>query len=296
MNDERLIKLQHFFESDVRIKKAMYNMAPTTLQYFDEDSMSKYTNDVYDTLLYIFSELKSIALDLFGKESKVLERVCYIEKETKEAFYACGYDINKLKLFYSKCISNMESNFIDSVKKECVGYTGGGIRSVDLAFTVNEILHFIHSFIVNNDYILQSIPLVDVKNNKRNYPISYRGIDVPEFRDLFKKIPFDLDIAWTEMVAINEKKIIMMVRDRGHALSIEITLNRDIARVEYFVPKLINIEMINNLPGINKVNRDSVGATGAFEVSIDKLPDSLFDFISKVPTDDDMVFYETMKM
>ena len=97
------------------------------------------------------------------------------------------------------------------------------------------------------------------------------------------------------MVAINDKKLIIMVRDRGHALTIEVTLNNNIARIEYFIPKLCNIEMINNLPGVNKVNKNSIGATGVIETPINTLPGVLFDFISKVPTDYDMVinFEET---
>ena len=91
------------------------------------------------------------------------------------------------------------------------------------------------------------------------------------------------------MVCINEKKMIMMVRDRGHAITIKITLNSNTARIEYFIPKLCNIEMINNLPGINKVIKDTIGATGIFETDIDNLNEALFTFISKVPTDADMV-------
>ena len=101
--------------------------------------------------------------------------------------------------------------------------------------------------------------------------------------------PNDLDVGWTDMVAVNERKLLMMVRDRGHALTIEITLNLQTARIEYFIPKLCNVDMINNLPGINKVNQDSIGATGIIETPINDLPNALFSFISKVPTDNDMV-------
>ena len=99
----------------------------------------------------------------------------------------------------------------------------------------------------------------------------------------------DLDVGWTDMVAVNERKLLMMVRDRGHALTIEITLNLQTARIEYFISKLCNVDMINNLPGVNKVNQDSVGATGAIEIPIGDLQNTLFSLISKVPTDSDMV-------
>ena len=155
---------------------------------------------------------------------------------------------------------------------------------------MNEILHFLHSFILNNENILQSIVLINQKQNEFNYPIQLRGNKVEIFDQLFEKFPTNIDVGWTDMVAINEKKLIMMVRDRGHALSIEISLNGNIARIEYFIPKLCNIGMINALPGINKVNNDSVGATGIIEIKKDELPQVLFDFISKVPMDSDMIF------
>ena len=147
-----------------------------------------------------------------------------------------------------------------------------------------------HASIMNNENILQSIPVISEKINSHKYPITLRGNSFEHFNKLLELFPLDLDVSWTDMVCINEKKLIMMVRDRGHALTIEITLNSNTARIEYFIPKLCNIEMINSLPGINKVNEDSIGATGAFETDIDNLAESLFSFISKVPTDEDMVF------
>lgn len=54
--------------------------------------------------------------------------------------------------------------------------------------------------------------------------------------------------------------------------------------------------MINRLPGVNKVNKDSVGATGVMEVKISDLPKTLFNFISMVPTDLDMFNYTDLDM
>lgn len=297
MSDEKLIRLKHFFEVDTRIKKEMNNMAPSMIKYYDDDSINKYTDDLNDSLVYIFSELKCIVLDLFGSDSYVLERITYLESVIKEEFYSCGFDINKLKLFYQKYISNMEMNFINSVKDECVGYkVGGRLTSIDKATSINEMLHFLHSYIINNDNILMSISLLDEKNNEFDYPIRLRGMYSDIFKNIFDVFPTDLDVGDTDMVVISDKKLLIMVRDRGHALSMEISLNGDIARIEYFVPKLCNVDMINELPGVNKVNNDSIGATGVIEVPILHLSDTLFDFISKVPTDNDMVFVTNMRM
>ena len=45
----------------------------------------------------------------------------------------------------------------------------------------------------------------------------------------------------------------MMVRDLGHALSVDIDISKDDEIiVKYFVPKICNMDMIQALPGINK--------------------------------------------
>ena len=41
-----------------------------------------------------------------------------MENNIKNIFYSCGYDIDKLRLFYKNCISDMDLNFINAVKKE----------------------------------------------------------------------------------------------------------------------------------------------------------------------------------
>ena len=82
-------------------------------------------------------------------------------------------------------------------------------------------------------------------------------------------------------------KILMMVRDRGHALTIDIdTAKKDDILVRYFVPKLCNRDMVEALPGVNKAGISESGATGLFQTSGEELPKALFDFIGKVPTDD----------
>lgn len=292
MEDERIIKLQHFFSVDTRIKKEIYDIAPQSLgEYTDEISVSKYTNELNDSLIYIFSELKCVALDVFGKESSIFNKVCYLEQDIKTNFYSCGFDIEKLKSFYQKYISNMEPSFIDDVKRSYIGYYfgGGGVSPLKKASTINEILHLMHSRIINSEGLLQSIPLLNEKDNQHNNTISLRGIRNPMFEQLFMMFPTDLDCGITDMVIINEKTLIMMVRDRGHALSIEVTLNKDNARIEYFIPKICNVGMVNKIPGVNKVNDDSIGTTGTIEVEVKDLPTALFNFISMVPTDMDIV-------
>lgn len=87
----------------------------------------------------------------------------------------------------------------------------------------------------------------------------------------------------------------MMIRDRGHALSIEIDTREENALVNYFVPKLCNEDMISKLKGLNKIDELSKTATGMFEVPKEELSEKLFEFIEAVPMDKDM-FFEEIKM
>ena len=289
--DENLILFQHFMSADMRIKNEILRMAPPT-DYYDQDSLVKYLDRLYDSLDFVFSELKCVALDIFGKDSYELLKIKTFEKETKKAAFACGTDYDRLNEFYSNYISKMDQNFLDEVKENCIGYAFGWRNPMKSASTVNEMLHYMHASLVNNDHFLQSIPLLDEKINVNKEPISLRGVESDYFRDVFNHIPKVLDIGITDMVCLSDRKMIMMVRDRGHALTIEVTLENDLAVIEYFVPKLCNIDMVNSLPGVTKVNENSVGARGVFGVRVDELATRLPTFIAGVPTDMDMIDME----
>ena len=292
MDREKLIKLQHFFESDVAIKREIYELAPIMIKYTDEESMIKYINKLDDSLRYIFTELKCVAVDIFGEDSSVLRKIYEIEKKTRGAFAVSGTEISRLRLFYENYVSRLEPSFVEQVKDECYGYSAGIISVPRNARTINEILHYMHSYVVNNEKILQSIPEIGKTKSSSEEPVSLRGERNEVFEQLFSQFPNELYVGKTDMVIINDKKLIMMVRDRGHALTFEVSLKKDgKAKVEYFIPKIINVEMINSLPGIYpKVKEDSIAAVGKFEVPIEALASSLYDFISKVPTDYDRPF------
>ena len=290
MDNTLLIKLQHFFEVNTKIKKELYNnVPPSDNKYLDKESICKYTNDLEETLNYIFSELKCATLDFFGKDSLFLKHIENKESMIKNTFYHCGFDLKKLRLFYHQNMSDMNENFINEVKQSCVGYSLFNNPPITKANTINEILHLMHSFIINNEQILQSIPKYHQKTNDDGSVITIGGVITPLFKSIYENFPNELYVGDTNLVALSEKKLLMMVRNRGHALTLEITINNNLARVEYFIPKLCSIKMINALPGINRVNENSIGATGVFETNINDLLATLYNFISKVPTDDDMI-------
>ena len=117
----------------------------------------------------------------------------------------------------------MELQFVDAVKASCVGYAFNGSLPINMVSSINEMLHLIHAYVVNNNNILQSLPPLAEKQNDYGYPIALRGTATEISQKLFDDFPKDLDVAWTDIVSIDDKKILMMVRDRGRALTIEIT-------------------------------------------------------------------------
>lgn len=287
---ERFRRIKHFFEVDTRIKKEMYNMVPPNYEgYIDERSLIEYTDKLDESLSYMYTELACVVSDFIG--SKAATEVEALENQAKEEFYRAGTDIKKIREFYQNNISNMGKEFLDAVKENCVGYYmfRNLSQPIKEAHTVNEYLHLCHSVIMNNEGLLKALPMVATKKNNENYDISLRGEDVPEFRKVLDNFPEDIIAGDVDMVALSDKKMLMMVRDRGHALTIETTLENDKAMVEYFIPKLCNVDMVNALPGVNPVNEDSVGATGKFEMDRSTLSEGLNDFITKVPTDLDIV-------
>ena len=297
MDNEKVIKLQHFFEADLRIKQEMINSSPPNYNgVLDERSLNAYASKVEDSLNYIFAELKCVTLDLFTDQSFIFQRIVELEKNTKQVFYNSCNDFDRLKSFYQRYVTDMNPLFIDDVKKKCVGYALFSGIPIEKANTVNEALHAIHSSILNNEHLLQSIPVVQEKINPiSREPISLRGADSPIFRRLHDMFPDTLDVGITDMVCLGDNRMLMMVRDRGHALTIEITLKNEFARLEYFIPKICNVDMVNALPGVRKVEtKDSPGTVGVIETPLNDLPNVLFDFISRVPTDLDIVLDNVM--
>lgn len=284
MSNEFLLRVQHFFEVDSKIKREMYNMdPPVNLEKLDNSVVHNYADDLNDFLNYAFSELKCIAVDICGYKSTAFDRVYNLELIIKNNFNSCNFDVNSLKSFYNTFISNMSIDFIDSVKNDCIGNSSKrDLSSIQKAFSINEILHFFHSYILNNENVLQSIPVLKYKRSDNNYSIKLRGVRVPVFEQLFNSFPTNLDCGWVEMASINNNKFLMMVDNSDSILTFEISLYNDIATINYVVPKISNIEIIDSLPGVEKYGSDSSAVSGTFKVGVVDLNYELLEFVSKL--------------
>lgn len=290
---KNLEAMKEFFERDMKIKETLMSLAPTEADDYDELSRMEYVDKLekgLDSLEY--DTLASIKKFDFGEELNNTIREYFANK--KKAMAIGKYEAGICQKIYNSEFASMSKNFIEEVKDGFVGYARFSNQSkfVRKAKTVNELLHSLHSSIVNNDGILESMPQIGTKRNTIEEPITLYGEENEVAEKIFKEFPLEMDCGITDIVSL-KNKVLMMIRDRGHALTIDMdTTNPKEVEVRYFVPKLCNEEMIRKLPGINESSITQSGASGFFISDKDKITKDLFDFIEKVPTDEDMVFDE----
>lgn len=291
---KNLEAMKEFFERDMKIKETLMSLAPTEADDYDELSRMEYVDKLekgLDSLEY--DTLASIKKFGFGEELNNTIREYFANK--KKSMAVGKYEAGICQKIYNSEFASMSENFIEEVKEGFVGYAFFSNPSklpgfVKKAKTVNELLHSIHSSIVNNDGILESMPQIGTKRNTIEEPITLYGEENEVAEKIFKEFPLEMDCGITDIVSL-KNKVLMMIRDRGHALTIDMdTTNPKEVEVKYFVPKLCNEDMIRKLPGINESSITKSGASGFFVSDKDKITKDLFDFIEKVPTDGDIVF------
>ena len=288
---KNLEAMKEFFERDMKIKETLMTLAPTEADDYDELSRMEYVDKLekgLDSLEY--DTLASIKKFGFGEELNNTIREYFANK--KKSMAVGKYEAGICQKIYNLEFASMSENFVEEVKEGFVGYARFSNQSkfVRKAKTVNELLHSLHSSIVNNDEILESMPQIGTKRNTIEEPITLYGEENEVAEKIFKEFPLEMGCGITDIVSL-KNKVLMMIRDRGHALTIDMdTTNLKEVEVKYFVPKLCNEEMIRKLPGINESSITKSGASGFFVSDKEKITKDLFNFIEKVPTDGDMVF------
>lgn len=282
--------LMAFFKEDKYIKNQMIRLVPPS-DTFDEYVIEKYSNDLYDTLKDIFNDLIMFSNYFSPYLTKSIES---IKDRTLNNLAEAKLDINKLKKFYVENISDMSEELVSATKKDFKGYYfGGSGESLKYMKTLNEVLHVLHSSIVNNNELYNSLNIIETKKLDEYVDLRFFGVDNELARSLYESFPEELNDCITDIVGLENNGAMMMVRDLGHALTIEFETIGDEIRVSYFIPKLCNKDMINQLPGVKKVD-ESVdmfdGTTGTFYTTKKSLVHDAYDFMKKVPTDSDIVF------
>lgn len=283
-----LNSLQHLFVADNKIKNEMMRYAIPKNLTLTREELVRYSNDLYNSVVYMYEELIKISSD-FLDNPLLLEKIdkqksCFISELKR-----CD-NTEQIRSIYKKYITDIDSDFVSDLKEECVGYTFNyPKKSIEKASTINEFLHLIHFYVMNNKDILQSCSKVSEKKNDDGIDIRLFGGNYHLGELIFNSFPNSLDVGKTDIVSIFPNLVIMMIRDRGHALTLEITREDNQIFVNYFIPKICNVTMVNKLPGVVKVTDDSFATVGSFQSSTDDFLMNLYEFIEMVPTDLDMI-------
>ena len=158
--------------------------------------------------------------------------------------------------------------------------------------TINEILHTIHSYITQTEFVYENTPNIAEKELKSHSEVALKGVLSPLAKLIYDNLADEVKAGYIDILSVNNKQVFIMARDLGHSLTIDISLDdNNNVWVKYYIPKLCNMEMIKNLRGVKKiVNIDDIQgwATGDFHCSLDEFINQFNEFVLGVPTDSDI--------
>ncbi len=283
-----LVKFTRFLERDLSVKKGMVEVGPRDEDNYNEEARIEYADRFYEGMRGMKADLKMMMKDYYPSET--LETKL---QEITEDIIKAGVNYRKLGKVYQRDITDMRPEFVDKVHEEAVGYyLSKDLHKLDeRAQTVNEILHLVHSAVMNDEEVLESLPVIEKKVNDYGMGAVLYGDEEAKNEtaaEIYHGLTAEVGDR-TDVVALKDRTL-MMVRDRGHATTIDVQKWIDGKMyVGYFIPKICNVEMVNALPGVNKVRTVRETTTGIFEVEDEsKTAERVLDLISGIPTDADM--------
>lgn len=286
-------KLEIFFEDDLKVKKLLNDIIPNEMDFYNDDSKFKYTDKVLTSLykieLYINRMLFNYNLPnniLIQFDTKINELQNAINSESFYQLLKQGCS-TVLKFIHTN-VSDMRTEFIDSVQNGFIGYSCFYGHDVLNPITINEFLHYIHSYIINNEDFYSSIPAIKSTKGKDDWKgVFLRGIPNEFGNKLYEEILIsDIDSDCIDIINLGNRMLIM-ARDLGHATVIEIELDKEKSFVKYYIPKNNNMEMISALKGIN-VNREEF-VIGNFQTTQENIVQDLCSLMKGIPTDFDRI-------
>lgn len=284
--EEYLKKMEKFFLSNLKIKKILNDSFPEEKYNYDQDSKMNYGDILYKSFRNIRDEFFKMTSSFLKPEiMEAIDKQFYLYEQE---FLNCNYDYDKLKNLYKKYLSNMSEDLVNAVNENCKGYyLDRNINGlINNCTSVNELLHVLHSYVVNNEEYYQSMPKIAEKSNTIDEKIVLYGRDSELANNIFESIPIDLDMGSTDILSLNDgKKILIMIRDRGHALSIEIDDEEDKLWVHYFIPKICDVEEAQKIKGIGKINGLYGEAKGEFLSNKEEIIQEIIKLIDGVPVD-----------
>lgn len=300
-NNDVLEMLNDFMETDLIIKRIISNSEPKTEDGYNEESIINYQDKLFKALKNIESEFNKIIICFEDEEqgklrnNSIRNQMDKIFKAYKDELLNLIPTFDNLKKFYKVCFANMNKELIFKLREECKGYymwNGSYFPDSYLkdATSLSDILHIFHVCFMNNEYKYQAIPVLEQKPTEYNEEdkISLRGVPNETAKQIYDSIPEKVGI--TDIVAFPNGKIIMMLRDVGHATTIEIDNNKEDGRtwIRYFIPKICNLDMVKKIDGCSIHSVDGIPKFAEGSIDTKNIAKDVTELIEKIPTDEDM--------
>lgn len=279
-------KIENFFKIDLIIKNLINNTFPNNADRNNPSEIISYVQKLNDTIDRIELLLLRIVRSFeFG--SNIEEYIENTFKKYQQQVLDCGYNYYRLEQTFIKMFTSMSPELVKKVNEEIIGYS----CFIDLedilsqSTSINEILHVFHTYVVNNENILQSSMMQLEKGRTRLY-----GEKTPIATSIFDGLDNFMADSEKTILSISDNHIIIMLRDFGHATALDINIDKENAWIDYFIPKVCNYLMVNSLPGIRKIEEGTYFPTakGMIVVKTADLAHYINDFIKKIPTDNEM--------
>lgn len=277
-----------FFDLNQKIKINLFNLAPNSIDVSTELGLIEYSNKLYksiDVFSYYFYKLN------YYTEIIDYDTLHGFFENMKSEFLKMNITDESITNYFQRCFSNMDPLLADEVSKSFEGYSLDVVdtkKLVSKCGTINELLHLYHSFIINNEKFFSEVPEIQKYINDEGFYVTLRGNSCVLGENLFNQLQ-KLPLGITDICVLGDK-IIIMVRDIGHALCIEIEKENDMYYVKYHIPKTGNLMMINSLKGINKIDNPNNAALGKFATDEENLISDITNLIKGIPDDFQMDF------
>ena len=207
-----------------KIKKELFDLRPSlATDSLSEDAIVKYTDEAYDTLRFIIKTLK-IIIRPYDRWDKFAKKIDELGQIWITKFTSCKLDLDKLRAFYNDYVTNMSPELVSTVKKSFCAYSwlnNEVQKPLAKCHTINEMLHIMHFYVMNDEANLHRLNIIDEKSTGYlDEQITLYGEVNDIARKIYDNIPGDLDIGATDIVSLGKYgKVIMMVRNLGHALT-----------------------------------------------------------------------------
>lgn len=290
INDD-LLRMERFFDLDLKVKTTLNNIMPNELDFYDEETMYKYQEKLFNGIKQIKNDIRKMMESYYvdkleNFEHSMDELLKKINSREFQILMARGY-LSVLD-FCNTYISNMRPEFVDSVNKSFIAFSSYSYNGVLIPNTINEYLHYTHSFVINNDFLYILIPDIIATDKDAYNGIHLRGKETELGKELFERIlDFNIDSDCIDIINL-DNKIVMMARGLGHATVIQIdTSDLENIFVKYFIPKNTNMEKARKLKGIKTCNSNFM--VGDFMTNKDEFCNELCNFMNSIPTDYDKV-------